>query len=300
MKRRDVVLVVDDTPSTLGLLDEVLEEAGYTVLMAQSAQGALMVLERVLPDAILIDAVMPGMDGFEACRRMKRNPALASVPIIFMTGLTETEDVVRGLEAGGVDYVTKPLQLPEVIARIRVHLTGARRTQSAQAALDTAGRYLLATDTDGELQWATPQAAALLAQIAGPAAMEGIAPACPWVLDWLRDAPGQMPGQIAITLGEAPLLQFVYVGRMAPDEVLFRIQEMTSSSEEARLRERFGVTAREAEVLIWIGRGKGTKDIAEILGMSPRTVQKHLEQIYAKLGVENRAAAAAIVIRSLG
>ena len=93
-------------------------------------------------------------------------------------------------------------------------------------------------------------------------------------------------------------MQFVYVGRMAPDEVLFRIQETASSSEEARLRERFGVTAREAEVLIWIGRGKATRDIAEILGMSPRTVQKHLEQIYAKLGVENRAAA--IVIRSLG
>jgi DNA-binding CsgD family transcriptional regulator len=86
---------------------------------------------------------------------------------------------------------------------------------------------------------------------------------------------------------------------MAADEVLFRIREMASSSEEARLRERFAVTAREAEVLLWIGRGKATRDIAEILGMSPRTVQKHLEQIYAKLGVENRAAAAAMVTRSL-
>jgi DNA-binding NarL/FixJ family response regulator len=295
MNRRDVVLVVDDTPGTLGVLNEVLEDAGYTVLMAQSAAAAMVVVERVLPDIILIDAVMPGMDGFEACRRMKRNPALAAVPIVFMTGLTESEDVVRGLEAGGVDYVTKPLQLAEVVARIRVHLTGARRTRSAQAALDTAGRYLLATDTAGALVWATPQAAALLAGSAG-----GDEIACPWVPDWLAEAAEPVPGQIAAAVGEGRVLQFVYVGRMAPDEVLFRIMETRSSTEEARLRERLGLTVREAEVLLWIGHGKGTRDIAEILGMSPRTVQKHLEQIYSKLGVENRAAAAAIAIRSSG
>jgi DNA-binding NarL/FixJ family response regulator len=235
------------------------------------------------------------MDGFEACRRMKRNPALAAVPIIFMTGLTESEDVVRGLEAGGVDYVTKPLQLAEVVARIRVHLTGARRTRSAQAALDTAGRFLLATDTGGALVWATPQAAALLTGAGGD---ENIA--CPWVPDWLAEPAEPVPGQIAAAVGEGRVLQFVYVGRMAPDEVLFRIMETRSSTEEARLRERLGLTVREAEVLLWIGHGKGTRDIAEILGMSPRTVQKHLEQIYSKLGVENRAAAAAIAVRSSG
>ncbi len=75
--------------------------------------------------------------------------------------------------------------------------------------------------------------------------------------------------------------------------------ETRSSGEEARLRERLGLTTREAEVLLWIGHGKATRDIAEILGMSPRTVQKHLEQIYSKLGVENRAAAAAIAIRTV-
>jgi DNA-binding NarL/FixJ family response regulator len=295
VNRRDVVLVVDDTPGTLGVLNEVLEDAGYTVLMAQSAAAAMVVVERVLPDIILIDAVMPGMDGFEACRRMKRNPALAAVPIVFMTGLTESEDVVRGLEAGGVDYVTKPLQLAEVVARIRVHLTGARRTRSAQTALDTAGRFLLATDTEGALVWATPQAAALLAVSAGGGDL-----ACPWVPEWLAEAAEPVPGRIAAAVGEGPVLQFVYVGRMAPDEVLFRIMETRSSTEEARLRERLGLTAREAEVLLWIGHGKGTRDIAEILGMSPRTVQKHLEQIYSKLGVENRAAAAAIAIRTAG
>jgi DNA-binding NarL/FixJ family response regulator len=291
MTRRDVILVVDDTPSTLGVLNEMLEEAGYTVLMAQSAAAAMTVIERMVPDIILIDAIMPGLDGFEACRRMKRMPALAAVPIVFMTGLTESENVVRGLEAGGVDYVTKPLQLDEVAARIRVHLAIARRTRSAHAALDTAGRFLMATDAAGAPLWATPQAGALLAPLG-----EG---AFGWVADWLSGEGDRKPGEVAATLASAEgNLQFVYVGRMGEAELLFRLMETRNSQQESLLKERLGVTAREAEVLLWLGHGKSSRDIAEILGLSPRTVHKHLEQIYVKLGVENRAAAAAVAIRA--
>lgn len=122
MKRRDVVLVVDDVPGTLGLLNEALEAAGYTVLLAQSGAFALSVIERIVPDIILIDAMMPQMDGFELCRIMKCHSALATVPIVFMTGLTESEHVVRGFEAGGVDYVTKPVIPDELLPRIQRHL----------------------------------------------------------------------------------------------------------------------------------------------------------------------------------
>src|ERR1700733_28611 len=132
----DIVLVVDDSPATLGMLNEALEKAGYTVLVAQSGSTALTLVERVTPDIVLMDALMPGLDGFETCRRMKQNPALVSVPIIFMTGLTETEHVIRGLDAGGVDYVSKPVAPDEVIARIGVHISNARLTRSAQVALD--------------------------------------------------------------------------------------------------------------------------------------------------------------------
>ena len=289
MSRRDIVLVVDDSPGTLGVLNETLEQAGYTVLMAQSAASAMAVISRVLPDLVLIDAVMPEMDGFEACRRMKRNPALAAVPIVFMTGLTESGDVVRGLEAGGVDYVTKPLQLPEVVARINVHLANARRTRSAQAALDTAGRFLLAVGADGAVLWSTPQASVLLDAV-------GAAARCDWVEDWLAEPAERLPGSLAASVGSA---QFLYVGRLDARELLFRIVERQASSQETRLRELLGVTAREAEVLLWVGHGKTTRDIADILGLSPRTIHKHLEQIYTKLGVETRAAAAAMAIRSL-
>ena len=146
---RDIVLVVDDNPDTLGFLTETLEGQGAMVLVATGGEQALTIVERITPDVVLMDAVMPGIDGFETCRRLKRLAATADVPILFMTGLSETEHIVMGLEAGGVDYVTKPIVLDELTARIRVHLANARRERSARLALDTAGRFLLATDRAG-------------------------------------------------------------------------------------------------------------------------------------------------------
>jgi DNA-binding NarL/FixJ family response regulator len=299
MKRRDTVLVVDDLPGTLGLLNESLESAGYTVLLAQSAAFALSVIERIIPDIILIDAIMPGMDGFELCRIMKRNAALAAVPIIFMTGLTESEHVVRGFEAGGVDYVTKPVVPDEVIARIGVHLVNARRTRSAQMALDAAGRFLIAADPDGRVIWSTPQAADLLRDAAG--AMLGRAPGelYAWGTDWTVSPADLVPGRcVASITHDRHTLEFHFVGQFGPDEMLLRVVAADASSGETLLQRRLGLTAREAEVLLWISRGKSNRDIGDILGLRPSTVTKHLEQIYIKLGVENRASAATIAVRT--
>src|ERR1700674_4558819 len=104
--RRDTILVVDDTPDTLSLLTNTLDRAGFTVLIATDGEAALNLLEQITPDLVLMDAVMPGLDGFETCRRLKNDKLLTHLPVIFMTGLSETEDVVRGLAAGGIDYVT--------------------------------------------------------------------------------------------------------------------------------------------------------------------------------------------------
>ena len=95
---RNIVLVVDDSPNTLRMLTDAIEEAGMTVLVALDGEQALSLTERITPDIILLDALMPGLDGFEICRRLKRHSALSHVPVIFMTGLTETEDVIKGLE----------------------------------------------------------------------------------------------------------------------------------------------------------------------------------------------------------
>src|SRR3954453_1823266 len=157
-KKRDVALVVDDSPETLRLLTDALDGAGMTVMVALDGASAMRIVDQITPDIVLLDAIMPGMDGFETCRRLKRDAGLDNVPIIFMTGLAETEHIVRGLEAGGVDYVTKPIAIEEMLARIRVHLANARLTQSAHAALRDAGLYLLAGNSVGKIMWATPQA----------------------------------------------------------------------------------------------------------------------------------------------
>ena len=152
-KKRDVTLVVDDSPETLRLLTDALDGAGMTVMVALDGAAAMRIVDQITPDIILMDAVMPGMDGFETCRRLKRDAGLSNVPVIFMTGLAETEHIVRGLEAGGVDYVTKPIVIEEMLARIRVHLANARLTQSAHAALDVSGRFLLAVNRAGKIMW---------------------------------------------------------------------------------------------------------------------------------------------------
>src|SRR5437762_11602824 len=161
-KKRDVALVVDDSPETLRLLTDALDGAGMTVMVALDGAAAMRIVDQITPDIVLLDAVMPGIDGFETCRRLKRDAGLSNVPVIFMTGLAETEHIVAGLEAGGVDYVTKPIVIEEMLARIRVHLANARLTQSARAALDVSGRYLLAVSRQGKIMWATPQAQKLL------------------------------------------------------------------------------------------------------------------------------------------
>lgn len=284
---RATVLIVEDSPETLGMLHTALEEAGYAVLVALSGDQALAVAAQVTPDVVLMDAVLPGIDGFATTRRLLRLPGAGAVPVIFMTGLTETGHVVEGLGAGGVDYVTKPVVVPELLARIDRHLATARLTRAAQEAADAAGSFLLAADPDGRLRWATPQAARLLAGCGG-----GLPEP---VRRWLRSGPAQ---PLEVENGEETLV-FSPIGRGGAAEILLRIARRRGARPEAALRDGLGVTPREAEVLFWLARGKSNRDIAAILSLSPRTVNKHLEQIYAKLGVENRASAVALSIRKL-
>jgi len=117
------ILVVDDTPANLGVLFDMLDRAGYEVLVSQSGASAIKRARHTQPDLILLDVMMPEMDGFETCRRLKAHARTRSVPVIFMTALSETVDKVTGLSLGAVDYITKPIQIEEVLARVRTHLT---------------------------------------------------------------------------------------------------------------------------------------------------------------------------------
>ncbi|WP_275784375.1 response regulator transcription factor [Pararhizobium gei] len=290
---RDIVLIVDDSPETLGFLTDALEQSGFSVLIATSGQAALNIVDRITPDIILMDAVMPGMDGFDTCRSLKANPGIAQVPVIFMTGLTETEHIVHALESGGVDYLSKPINIDELRARIRVHLANARSAQSARVALDAAGRHLLAVRSTGGIQWSTPQATRLVNAATGRD--DGLDTLAGHIATWLGDREKQGSGKDAaffIQQNGQPVLQLAFLGAIGSDEYLFRLTGVSQTSDDETLRQSFALTVREAQVLLWIAKGKSNRDIGEILGLSARTVNKHLEQIYVKLGVENRASAA--------
>src|SRR5450432_83099 len=299
-KKRDVALVVDDSPETLRLLTDALDGAGMTVMVAMDGAAAMRIVDQITPDIILLDAVMPGLDGFETCRRLKREAGLSNVPVIFMTGLAETEHIVRGLEAGGVDYVTKPIAIEEMLARIRVHLANARLTQSARAALDVSGRFLLAVDRQGKVMWATPQAQKLLSDSLGASASsdEMVLPEA--LQHWLDQAQAGRSGSKSATASfpDHPELRLHYIGNAGPNEFLLRLAKDAGSALPTEFSTELGLTTREGEVLSWLSKGKTNRDIAQILGLSPRTVDKHLEQIYSKLGVENRPAAAAIAVNA--
>jgi DNA-binding NarL/FixJ family response regulator len=300
---RDIVLVVDDSPETLRLLTDALEDSGMTVLVAREGEHALSIVEKVLPDVILMDALMPGTDGFETCRRLKQNKALTHVPVLFMTGLSDTEHIIEGLEAGGVDYVTKPIVPGELLARIRVHLANARISHSARTALDAFGRFLFATSHTGSILWCTPQAAKLLGDAFRDFDTEDyVLPHHAQV--WLHQcvaAAGAQSAPINLKTDRSSVkLQLTYIAQIGANEYLLRLIEGAIGDDRMLLKQKLAVTEREAEVLLWIARGKSNRDIAEILDLSPRTVNKHLEQIYAKLGVENRASAAALTIRTIG
>jgi len=298
--RRDTVLVVDDTPDTLGFLTDTLDYAGFTVLIATDGLSALDLVDQITPDLVLMDAVMPGINGFETCRRMKRDKMLSHVPVIFMTGLSETEHVVEGLAAGGVDYVTKPIVVDQLLARIRVHLANARAAHGTSVALDVTGRFLLATDRSGRLLWCTPKAKQLLAELfpVQNDASASLPPAIVEQLLQLREGGASSQSRSLLEVG-GHKLEVSMLSPIGPDELLFRLNELSGEAEETVLQQSLRVTSREAEVLLWISRGKANREIGEILSISPRTVNKHLEQIFVKLGVENRASAAARAVRAL-
>jgi DNA-binding response OmpR family regulator len=299
-KKRDVALIVDDSPETLRLLTDALDGAGMTVMVALDGAAAMRIVDQITPDIVLLDAVMPGLDGFETCKRLKRDAGLDHVPIIFMTGLTETEHIVRGLEAGGVDYVTKPIVVEEMLARIRVHLANARLTQSARAALDVSGRYLLAVNGVGKIMWATPQAQKLLSDALSAESDDDVVLPDP-IPQWLDQARKGKAGSKAVIMTALPgneALRLQYMGRLGSNEFLLRLAKDSGTETPAEFSSELGLTTREGEVLSWLSKGKTNRDIAQILGLSPRTVDKHLEQIYSKLGVENRTAAAAIAVNA--
>jgi DNA-binding CsgD family transcriptional regulator len=158
-------------------------------------------------------------------------------------------------------------------------------------ALDATGRFLLATDPSGKLLWCTPKAKQLLAEVFP--AQGTTLPAV--VIEQIKQL---RQGTARLDVGQRRI-ELSFLSSIGPDELLFRLAEVTAGGDEQLLQQALQLTSREAEVLLWISRGKSNREIGEILNISPRTVNKHLEQVFVKLGVENRASAAARAVRAL-
>ncbi|WP_154222028.1 DNA-binding response regulator [Marinicella rhabdoformis] len=272
------LLIVDDNADALGLMNQTLDQAGYTVLVANSGSQAIEILDKVSPNLMLLDAIMPEMDGFETCRLIKQSHP--DLPVIFMTGLSETEHMVAGFEAGGVDYLVKPVNHQELLARVKVHINNAQVTQETKQALDDSGQYLMSLDSEGHILWRTEQAQAIVKTLTSKERI--------LVNDWIKDTdrnPQLMLQQSPITL------TLTLVEQQAENSYLVKFKAQDLKFEKQTLKNKLKITRREAEVLFWVAQGKTDWEISQILSISDRTVNKHLEQIYRKLGVSNRTAA---------
>ncbi|MAM76812.1 MAG: DNA-binding response regulator [Tistrella sp.] len=293
------VLVVDDSADALFMLSDALKLEGMDVLTCNSGRQAISLANSSAPDIVLMDAIMPGLDGFETCQILKAEQGFEDTPVIFMTGFNESEHVVKALTAGGVDFISKPIVLDQLFARMRVHLGNARRARSARKALDSTGRWIVACDRNGKIFWSTPQAAELM-QRAGIRADQNAY--LPWeIVEWLSGIEGQNAAGNESTRfsRNGHDMEFRLLSDDDNEEVLLRLVDRQRGTDEEQLAKAFGVTLREAEVLLWIAHGKTNKEIADILVMSPRTVNKHLEQIFNKLMVDKRTSAATMAVRVL-
>lgn len=305
--RTATVLLVDDVPENLSLLIDTLRDAGIEIRVAESGERALKQLPNINPDLILLDVMLPGLNGFETCRLIKADARWREVPVLFVTALSDVAEKVRGFEAGGVDYLTKPFHPQEVLARVTAHLQLAflrRELERKNAELSeevslrleaerqlhqSLDRALVVATAEGQVVFTTLQATQLLTRLFPEAPTDRLPAA---VLDWVRrpePRPEELRPQVRIQLFSEPGFNRSFV---------LLLEDLAWQPKVDRLI-ALGLTPREAEVLFWFAEGKGAPEIAMIIGVSHNTARKHAQRVLEKLGVENRLAAVRVAREQL-
>jgi CheY-like chemotaxis protein/DNA-binding CsgD family transcriptional regulator len=300
----DIVMIVDDTPGNLALLSDTLSEAGYRVLVATDGQSALEQIVYLKPDIILLDVMMPGIDGFETCNRLKSDPDTAHIPVLFMTALSELDDLLRGFGEGALDYIVKPIRPPEVLARVDVHLSQARNLQRVEKALSNSPFSALAINSCGNITWLSPGATRWLDEFMQKHTFLGIgkvgSPLPKPIFDWAKQhlaGTGKSDEESFESYRAGVSFAAKISACQNKGEYLLVLEKHSGEWDLDSVRNSLGLTFREAEILMWISRGKTNKEVGVILGSSPRTINKHLEHIFEKLGVVTRAAAVSMVLQ---
>jgi len=204
---------------------------------------------------------------------------------------TFTESIVKGLSVGGVDYLTKPINADELIARMKVHLSNAASTENAYHVLNSLGQYVAIVTEQADVVWATPDTHAVLGKINWSKNQ-------PKTSCWLSQNP-ELNSRMILSLEGDDFAELRVVEKRDQTRFSLRVVINSPTVGAQTLEAKLLITRRESEVLFWLANGKSNKEIAKILGMGVRTVNKHLEQVFPKLGVENRTAAAGVAIRVL-
>ncbi len=293
------ILVVDDTPENLAILHESLYEAGYLVLVATSGESAFQILSNQHPDLILLDAIMPGLNGFDVADKLKSNPSTCNIPIIFMTGLTETENIVKAFNNGVIDYVTKPLNHQEVIARIATHIKASRESNHVKELLDEIDMATFSFDKRAKkINWASNKANNLLKDYLSTPSNNWLELFFDWALKVNFDEEGLDKTYIVAEKDAGKLYGYIKNLENNGDLVVLLLREENEALALRTLQQEFLLTMREAEVLYWLIKGKTNREIAAILGNSTRTIDKHVEHVFEKIGIENRNSAINLVIKN--
>jgi CheY-like chemotaxis protein/DNA-binding CsgD family transcriptional regulator len=308
----NTVLVVDDVPANADVVLNHLTAGGFRVLYAGSGARALKQLEYSVPDLILLDIKMPGLDGIETCRLIKQRPEWRNIPVIFITGADELSQKLAAFSAGGVDFVTKPILPEEVEARVRTHL----RLRELQAELEQKNQALIEeielrldaekqlearldqafviASYEGGVHFSTRQAGILLQAFFPSTSMTRLPEA---VVRWLASAERQRP--LVVQNSQKGDLQIDHLASSDSTNLALLRLEQRNSCWGPKALQTLGLTPREAEVLYWITEGKTNPEIATILDTTLHTVKKHNNKLFAKLGVETRMAAARLAMSVL-
>jgi DNA-binding response OmpR family regulator/DNA-binding CsgD family transcriptional regulator len=281
------VLVVDDTPAGLGVVCDTLRREGARVLLAESGAAARAVLDRTMPDLVLLDVVMPDEDGFALCSALQADPRWRDLPVIFLTSIDAPAQKVRAFAAGAVDYVTKPVHVPELVARVRVQLdlvTARRALEEKNAELES--EIAIRLDAEAQLATSLDRAVVVLAR-------DGSLLFATRLSHDLMAKFSLTPAALTRATRFTSLDNVLNVRRFTEpgrdDLLMLALEEEHAPPGPAALL-TLGLTPRQAEVAYWVAHGKTNPEIAIILGASPRTIDKHMERILARLGVENRSA----------
>ncbi len=275
-----LILIVDDNVHNLQVLGNILQTEGYKIAVAERGEEALAFIKRKVPNLILLDIVMPGLDGIEVCQRLKGEEATRDVPIIFISVHKDTSEKMKAFQAGGVDYITKPFQREEVLARVSVHIQLQhireelkRTNQELERRIRERTRKLMESNQKLEEM-----------NIALKVLLEKKEESKDVFIKNLVFNVRQMIEPCLDKLKQTPLTPFQ---QRLISSLENRLEEIISPYQRT-LAEKFGLTPSELQVLQLIREGKMTKEIAEALGLSKRTIDTHRHNIRRKLGILNK------------